>query len=501
MSESPQGQPVRGWGLALGCLVAGVVTTLAWAPLSLFPLGLLGVGAGLWLIRYATGPVRGAWCGLAYGLGFAGALFRWTLELDVVAYLALFPVQAAFWALTGAVAAGARRVAPARWVVAVAAAWTLVEALRARVPFGGFAWGQLGTTTADLALLRPGAATVGTLGLTGLLVAVAAAGVVVISERGRRGWLPLVAAVAVLGVTIVLGSVRWTHPTGSVNVGIVQVDDPCPDDFAVDCLDLRAELLARFARGTAAIDAPVDLLLWGEGALGGLSVEDVAVGLRSVTGELPAPLAAGTATSAGRGRFRQRAVLFSAAVEPIGGYAKRQPVPFGEYVPFRGVLGEIADVGRLVPTDMVGGTSTAPLHVPVRSTSVPMGTVVSWEVTFSRLVRDVGRRAELLAVLTTVASYDRSPVSAQLLRAAQMRAVEQQKTMILAASTGRSALIGPSGERLATSALFRADELVGTVPLRSGLTPYARLGELPSMALAAGLLVWVFGRARLTRCG
>jgi apolipoprotein N-acyltransferase len=107
------------------------------------------------------------------------------------------------------------------------------------------------------------------------------------------------------------------------------------------------------------------------------------------------------------------------------------------------------------------------------------------------LARDVADGADGLATLTTVASYGTSSVSDQLLAAAQLRAAELQKPMVVAATTGRSAFIAPDGARLATSALFEADRLVGQMALRSGSTPFARYGDLPVIVVAVGVLIAV----------
>jgi apolipoprotein N-acyltransferase len=207
-------------------------------------------------------------------------------------------------------------------------------------------------------------------------------------------------------------------------------------------------------------------------------------------------LLAGTATPAGPGRFNRLAALFDRDGGPLDSYSKRQPVPFGEYVPFRSVLGGISDVGRLVPSDAVPGRDTSPIVVPTDDEPARLGTVISWEVTFSRLVHAVAHDANGLATLTTVSSYGRSAASDQLLDAAQMRAAEQQKPMVVAATTGSSGVISPDGELTASTALQQADALTADMPLRAGLTPFGRAGDLPALALAVVALALVTRRTR-----
>jgi apolipoprotein N-acyltransferase len=483
-------------GAVVSALVAGAATALAFPPTQVTALAVVGPAAGLWAFAQARSGAGGALAGLAYGLAFTFAAYHWMLALDLIAYVALSLIQAGFWALTGVVAARTAHLRPGWWVVAVTATWTLAEAVRARFPVSGFEWGQLSLSTADT-MLRRAAAIGGALGVTALLIAVAAGAAATLRDRRPRGALPLVASTAALCAVVGLGSVSWTTAGGTLDVAAVQADDPCPGAFAEDCPGYSDVLLDHYVAGTSALEKTPDLIVWGEDALrGGETLDAVGEQFVDQYGPLPAPLLAGTATPAAPGRFYRHAALFDRNGGSLGAYAKRQPVPFGEYVPFRSVLGGISDVGRLVPTDMMPGRDASPVTVPTADGQAMLGTVVSWEVTFSRLVRDVGRQANGLATLTTVASYGTSAASDQLLNAAQLRSAEQQKAMVVGATTGRSALILPTGEVAATSALLQADTLVGSMPLRTGLTPFGRTGDLPLIVAAAATLAVVAWRLR-----
>src|SRR5205823_11355469 len=70
----------------------------------------------------------------------------------------------------------------------------------------------------------------------------------------------------------------------------------------------------------------------------------------------------------------------------------------------------------------------------------------------------------------------------------RLRAVEYGRTVVVAATSGVSAVIGPDGTVLDRSAVFTPDLLVERVPVRHGLTLAARLGALPEwLASLAGL--------------
>jgi apolipoprotein N-acyltransferase len=502
----PEPRPALGsrWLLGVGAAVSGVVGAGAFPPVDLAFLGILGAALALWLMGETRTRTGGAAVAAAYALGYFGTLYLWSTRFGLPAYLALVVSQTLFLVPVGLVAARRDQRTPGRWVATVAGAWTLTAALRARVPLGGFEWGQLGTTAHGLPVL-PAAAAVGTLGLTALLVALAAALVtaarpIASGDRRRHRWQAPVAVIGLTTLAVAAGSLPWTEPTGTLTVAAVQVDPVCPGRYAVDCPGERAELLTRHLAITAQLDDDIDLLLWGEGSLAG-QPEDVGERVVDRAGRLPAPLLAGVTSSLGDGRFANRNLLYDEDGRLLGSYDKRQPVPFGEYVPARRWLGGVGDVGRLVPADMLRGD--VPGQLPFRDTT--LGTVSSWEVTFSRLVRDTGRLGEMVVTLTTQSTHERAAVSDQLLRTAQVRAVELRRPVLVAATTGRSAVIDASGQRVAESRLYGGDLLVEQVEPTAGETPFARWGDLPVVATATLLLVvaslrtlppWSLGPAR-----
>lgn len=489
--------PARSWAVvATAALLGGAATSLAFAPMRVVWFAIVGPAVGLWAFSRAATVGGGALAGLLYGFAFTFLTFRWMLELDLIAYVVLCVLQSCFWALIGGVTRWMSRLGPAWWVVGVAATWTVVELVRARFPVSGFEWGQLGLSAADT-VARRAAAIVGALGLTTLMVAVAAGVTVVIVHRSRRSTLPLaVALAALIGVTA-LGTVSWTTPGETLQVAFVQTDPPCAGEFAQDCPDYSDVLLGMYVERTRTLETSPDLIIWGEDALfGGETLDTVGRQFVERFDPLPAPLLAGTATPEEPGRFFRWAALFDTDGTLLGGYAKRRPVPFGEYVPLRSLLGGISDVGRLVPSDLVPGRDASPLILPLDNGTARIGTVVSWEVSFSRLVRDVGRHANGLATLTTVSSYGTTAASDQLLTTAQLRAAEHQKPMAVAATTGQSAMIDPTGELVAKTALLQRDDMTADMPLRAGLTPFGRMGDAPVAAVAVAALLLVVLRLR-----
>src|SRR5699024_7959293 len=66
---------------------------------------------------------------------------------------------------------------------------------------------------------------------------------------------------------------------------------------------------------------------------------------------------------------------------------------------------------------------------------------------------------------------------------------EFDRAVLQAAPTGYSAVIRPDGVVEQLSDLGTSELLTADVPLRTGLTPYARAGDTPMVALALAIIL------------
>jgi apolipoprotein N-acyltransferase len=180
---------------------------------------------------------------------------------------------------------------------------------------------------------------------------------------------------------------------------------------------------------------------------------------------------------------RNVGILWSPTTGPGARYTKRHPVPFGEYIPLRSLAEWVSADAKTVTQDMVGGHGDGVL----RGGPVPIGDVICFEVAYDGLVQSsIAAGAQLLIVQTNNATFGRTAETYQQLAMAQLRAVETGRTVLQAATTGKSAVIGPDGEiRDESGELFRPAILLDSVPVRSGTTVAVRLGAIPEWILTA----------------
>jgi len=178
-------------------------------------------------------------------------------------------------------------------------------------------------------------------------------------------------------------------------------------------------------------------------------------------------------------------------------YVKRHPVPFGEYIPYRSLVRKVTDKVDLVPRDFAAGDEVGLLDVG----TVRLGDVICFEVAYDDLVRDtVVAGGRLIVVQTNNATFGRSGETVQQLAMARLRAVEHGRTVLVAATSGISAVIAPDGQVVDDAAVFTREVMVHEVPLRDGRTLATRVGAAPEAALSAiGALALVVPALRRRR--
>ncbi len=148
---------------------------------------------------------------------------------------------------------------------------------------------------------------------------------------------------------------------------------------------------------------------------------------------------------AGRDRPYNSAVLLAPSGELVGQYDKIHLVPFGEYVPWKPLLGW---TGHLVAevSDFAPGTSKTLLTAGQLRTAV----VICYEAIFPALVREfVVRGADVIVNISNDGWFGRSAAPAQHFNMARVRAVETRRFLLRATNTGITAVIDPYGRVVA----------------------------------------------------
>lgn len=471
---------------ALLAIVAGAALYAGHPPLDLAWVGLVALAPLIALARdVAAGPRplrTGAAWGFLAGAVFFGALVEWVRLVDWIGVGLLVVTQGAFVAaFVAGLAWWGRRPA---WPLVAALWWVGLEAVRGAVPYGGFAWGLLGYTQHDGPLLIV-ARTLGVLGVSLALAAVAAA----VEETAHRlarsprsAWVPLAAGGGVIAVAAALTLVPAPAPEpGTVDVAAVQGFD------RQGSTGRSLPRALRIAEGhvettqTLRDEPPPDLLVWPENALDSdpaevpALAEAVAAAREAVGG---APLVTGVIGDGPTAdTWENRMVVYDdGAPVPRDVYVKRQPVPFGEFIPLRPLIGWYPPIRQLRPTDAVAGTEPGVLDAGVDG--VRIGAVICYESAFARLAHSQVREgANLLVVATNNSSFGRTVMSEQHVAFSSLRAVETGRWVVHAALSGQSAVVDPDGLVLERTGLFDQTVLRADVELVEGRTLATTVGD------------------------
>ena len=456
--------------------VAGGLLALSVPPFGLWPLGAVGL-AVLYLQLAGRGLRARMVVGFCAAIAWLVPSLWFATAFTGLGFLAMVLIEASF------LTAAAALVPPARGrALAFPGAVVLAEACRdawpfGGVPVGGLDLGQAGGWLLPAARVGGHLLLVGLLALAGVALAEASAAVWRAARRrpadGAAVVGPLIdgsarGPLAALGAgTMVVAAVVAGHlapaggsPQGTVRVAAVQGGGP-RGFHATEASTARvfgAQLVP-----TERLQPPVGLVVWPEDVialnrpLGGSPVD---AELGSLARRLRTTLLAGVTEPVGSTQFRNYVAAWGPSGRLIGRYEKVHRVPFGEYVPLRGILSELVNL-EYVARDAIPGHGVGFLGTPAG----PLGVMISYEVFFGQPARGaVAAGARLLVVPTNDASYATGQLPSQEVAADRLRAVEEGRDLIQAAPTGYTTVVGHDGRVLASTSLGQARTLERRVP-------------------------------------
>ncbi|WP_416276452.1 apolipoprotein N-acyltransferase [Mycolicibacterium sp. J2] len=494
--------------------LAGALMCVSFPPWGWWYCAFLSLAALGWVLtRTQTTRAGGFGYGLVFGLAFYVPLLPWIGSLvGTVPWLALALLQALFPALFGLLAVLVRGLPG--WPVWFAAEWAVAEWVKSVVPFGGFPWGVVGFSQAGGPLLP--LAHIGGAPLVSVAVALVGFSLTAIGLEIVMWWrhshpdhaattdaarpevvLPGVCiCVVLLGTALVWPAVRQAgvgaDAQPSVTVAAVQGNVPRLGlDFNAQrraVLDNHVAETLRLAADVQAGRAPQPMVvIWPENSsdIDPLINADAGTEIAQAARAVHAPILVGTVLRApgytpDNPAATNTVMVWDDVTGPGQRHDKKIVQPFGEYLPWRSFFRHISSyadrAGFFVPGSGDG---------VVQAAGIPIGVTTCWEVIFDRAAREsVLNGAQLLTVPTNNATFDEA-MSAQQLAFARLRAVEHDRYVVVAGTTGISAVIAPDGRELARTKFFEPAYLDTAVRLKSDLTVATVWGP----AIQIGLIV------------
>lgn len=480
-------------------LVLGALAALTLPPFHLYPL-LLAFAGLLDLLRRTERRSQALVIGWCFGFGHFVVGLYWIAiafftdaerfgvyavpaVLLLCAYLAVFPAVASWLTVLY------RWQSPSASALVLAIAWSAMELARGAL-LGGFPWNLIGYAFAGSLVISQLAAVTGVLGLSMVAVALGALPAACLEATGRARWRPAIAGAGVLALIGVGGAVRLAgaiaHPTADVRLRLVQGNVAQHHKWQPE---LRARWFQRHLDLSAAPGDGITDIIWPESATPYPLAQDVTA--RHLIAEVVPP---GGLVLTGGERFdleseppRAWNSLFAidAAGEIRARYDKRDLVPFGEFLPLRGLLGRLG-LGNLTrgTMDFHPGPGRQTIDLPGLP---PVSPLICYEAILSGQVVDPKARPAWLLNVTNDAWFGQSSGPYQHLTMARLRAIEEGLPLVRSANTGISAVIDPWGRIEAELGLGQTGVLDATLPEPlPGGTIFARFGR--SAPIAAALI-------------
>ncbi len=481
--------------------IAGALFPFAFAPYGqawLAPLLLSGL---FYLWQRADRPGSAFWQGYLFGLGQfglgvwwvfismhqysgAGAIEAAILTALFVAYLALYP------ALSGCLAAWLWKRESVIWqtVLGLPSIWIAAEWLRGWL-LTGFPWLEIGYSQINTPLAGF-APLIGGYGVGWLTALTAAALFALWQKRAAAGSL-----VAVVGLVWLAGVglqfLSWVKPAGEPR-RVTLLQGNIPQDLKWEP-ETQVQILAAYLEMTRRHWA-VDLIVWPETAVPAFYHQvqdrwiepldreakahqaDVLVGIPVLESET--------------GRYYN--ALISLGKTP-GKYYKRHLVPFGEFLPWRSVLGFILEILDIPLSDFSPGSVDQRL---LEAAGFPLAATICYEDGFARDALKGLPEAAYMVNVSNDAWFGDSIAPYQHLQMARMRALEGGRYLLRATNTGITAVIDPTGQVIAQAAPFVRTSLTASFVPLTGATPYVVLRDWPLWVGMLGVFSWAV-RCRL----
>jgi apolipoprotein N-acyltransferase len=317
---------------------------------------------------------------------------------------------------------------------------------------------------------------------------------------------PIFFSAAFLGICLIIGGAKLSEDNGTSGLEVTVVQGNISHGNQWDPRYKYSHLQKHINLTKSAIrEQKPDLVVWPESSLQGPLESDNAAQsiLAALAKDNGIHMILGTSQSPkfGKGGIKGKELYNSAFfLLPDGSfsghYDKIRLVPFGEYIPAKGVL---PWPGRYISKDAVFTPGVEYKIFDI--VDIPFAVAICWESSFPDLVRRfVKNGAKFLVNITNESQGGMTAASYQALAINVFRAVENRVAVVRSANTGISCFISPKGEVMGKVSkkgheIFVEGYLTREIPLELAGTFYSQYGDIfsyISMVLAFVIAIFTF---------
>lgn len=497
LASKPERQLPIGLALIIA-LLAGGMFTLALAPYGVWVLALVSPALLYALLLPEMSGKRAFLIGEAYGTGLwcVGAFWLYTsIHVYGATPMWLALIMIALMGLAMGLFHGVMAWIFQRFMgkqpFAFAALWVLQEWLKTWL-FTGFPWLFVGYAFTEQYWLSSLAPVFGVFAIS--FVAVMLAASLVELFRRRAGYLVVSVLLLAVSVTLWLLQPQWTKPKGEPDLSVSLIQGNIPQDLKW-LTEYQMKTLEIYA-GLTRDEWGRDLVVWPESSIPMFQTQAWGFITEMVK------IAQATDTTWVTGIPYKDDAAFDPEVDPYppfynsvialgaegeGLYKKQRLVPFGEYIPFEGMLDILPNLAgsKDVMSYSRGAVGQAPLKVRGHN----LGAAVCYEVAYPDTTRRNAIGSDFLLTISNDAWFGTWAGPLQHLQMVQMRSLETGRWFIRATNTGVTAIINEKGQIVKRAPQFERTVLRGELQARTGMTPFVRFGQYPILGFIAVLLL------------
>ena len=496
-------------------LISGALITLSLAPFSFWPLAIIAT-AILFVVLQQQSIKHSFWLGWFFGLGLFGTGASWVYvsihefgytSIYLAAFLTfLFCGGLAFccaitWALyawllkknavifnSSSSITAAMQSVTSQQLILFAAVWVCGEWMRSWL-LTGFPWLFIGYSQTE-SVLAGWAPIVGVYGVSFIIcISGAVISHLLFLRQGFHTHRTLLTAVALCWfIAIPLKYVQWTLPAGEPQqVSMVQANISQHDKWR---REYRQPTLTLYKNLSEPYWESSDLIIWPEAAIPMYYqyANDFLDQMDVLAAKHQSALLTGIPSRDTHSDNSYNSIITIG--NGNGVYHKQNLVPFGEYIPFANLLGNVLAFFELPASTMhAGNTDQAALTIQ-QWQSKPL---ICYEIVYPGLTAKAAGVSDVLITVSNDSWFGASIGPLQHLQMAQMRALENGRYVLRSTGSGVSAIINPAGQIVARSEQFEQTVLTGEFKLMQQNTPWTRYGYwLTPLLCFSPLLIQIY---------
>ncbi len=376
-----------------------------------------------------------------------------------------------------------------RCLAVIPAIWVTVEWVRSWI-LTGFPWLYIGYSQTD-SWLSGWAPILGVLGVSFMVCLIA--GVLVHSYRNGFRVDIVVIAIVIALAGFWSKAIEWAAESHRpIDVAIVQADVGILDKWNFQNARSNLEF---FVRQTEALKNQ-DLVIWPEIAVVQTDKRLEKLQLWRLLKDLAPDVLLGLVEEQQNGDGE---IYYNSAYgisDKVQKYRKRHLVPFGEFIPFRSVLGWLDNYIEIPESDF---TSYDGFQSPLILAGQPAAVSICYEDAFPQEIFDMLPESTYMINLSEDAWFGDRLAPFQRLQMSRMRAMEAARPILRAANKGISASVDHRGNVIAQLTQDEGKVLKTQITPKSGSTPYIRFGDKPVLLLCALVFMLAVVRKATTR--